>query len=129
LNILIVHGTRETGDFWARALERDGAVVTVTTTFQEARKHLSFNGCDAMILDLALEGEQALELSDYAAVWRPDLPILGLISSRQHAYGQPFALMPNVRHLISMPARMGDLKAIVHSYGGKTIPTLRAKVG
>ncbi len=127
MRVLIVHKRFEVGTFWARSLAREGAEAIVVSNGCDAHKSLRFEHVDAVVLALDLDDNESFALSDYLALWFPDLPVIAISTGNLAVDSTIFDLVPNARAIMSMPLQLRDLSAVVEHYGPKKValPALR----
>lgn len=116
VRVLIVHRREEIGAFWARALEREGAVSRIASSACQAIKILRFDTVEAVVLDLGLPDRGAFTISDHLAIRMPDLPVIVIPSEPMPACAEIFDLVPNTRMIMTLPVQLGDLAAVIEHY-------------
>jgi DNA-binding NtrC family response regulator len=117
VQVLIVEQDRDLAAIWAGFLTREGALVTVAATEAEARAALGRQPFDALVLDVELEGGQALAVADFATYRNPEMPIIAVTARGFFSDGAIFELIPNARGLLRAPLRLEDMAALVAHYG------------
>ncbi len=128
MRVLIAQHNLELGSFWAGFLEREGVVVSMVSSQQEALKILRHQTFEALILEMVLPDGGAIAIADFAAYRMPDVPVITVNSSTFFSDGSIFQLMPNVQSVIQAPVVGEDLAAIVSHIKKKSWPTSRAPV-
>jgi DNA-binding NtrC family response regulator len=116
VRILIVQQNADLARFWARYLSRQEAHVFIATNVDEAIKTLRFENVDVAILDMALPNGGSFQVSDYAGVFQPDIPIIAISSSTFFSGSDLYEMVPNARALLSMPIQLSDLRVMVEHF-------------
>ena len=116
MNILIVESRAELGALWQRHLERQGALVTLTTTQGTAVEALCTNDFDVIVLDLVLEDGGALTVADFASYRRPEARVIFVTNTSFFSDGSIFTLSPNACAFVPSSTPPEDLAAMVDYY-------------
>jgi len=113
LRVLIAQHNAELGEIWAAFLRREGAVVTLVHTQEDALTRLRVEEFDALILEMVLPDGGAIAIADFAAYRMPDAPVVTVNSSNFFSDGSIFQLLPNVHSVLQAPVEVKDLAALV----------------
>ena len=116
MNILIVESRAELGALWQRHLERQGALVTLTTTQGTAVEALCTSDFDVIVLDLVLEDGGALTVADFASYRRPEARVIFVTNTSFFSDGSIFTLSPNACAFVPSSTPPEDLAAMVDYY-------------
>lgn len=120
MQVLIVEHNRELARIWANFLELQGMACEVATTGADAYEALRERAFAALVLDVELEGGEALQVADFASYRNPDIPIIAVTPRDFFSDGAIFELIPNARGLLRAPARPDDMAALVEHYGRRS---------
>ena len=126
MRVLIVEHNRDLADIWARFLARQGVNCTLAGCAVEAVAALRDAPFDALLLDMELEGGEALEVADFATYRNPDVPIIAVTARGFFSDAAIFELVPNARGLLRAPLRMEDMAALLEHYGTRAAQAQRA---
>lgn len=128
MRVLIAQHNTELGSFWAGFLEREGVIVSLASSQNEALKILRHQSFDALILEMVLPDGGAIAIADFAAYRMPDVPVITVNSSSFFSDGSIFQLMPNVQSVIQAPVEGEDLAAIISHIKKKSRPSVSVPI-
>ena len=74
---------------------------------------------DVLVLDLKIGEEMSLPVADYAALLRPDIPVVYITGSRLFSGGELFTLSRNIRWVLRKPVNLSDLLSMVDHVTGR----------
>lgn len=121
MKILIVESRAELGAIWRRHLERQGALVTLTTTQGDAIEALCAHDFDVIVLDLVIDDGSALAIADFASYRRPDARVIFVTNTSFFSDGSIFALSPNACAFVRSSTPPEDLAAMVDYYAAPRV--------
>ena len=116
MKVLVVESDPRLGWVWSRHLERLGAEVRLVATADAAVADLSAHPCDAVVIDLMLEGQGALAVADIARFRRPEAKVIFVTNSTFFSDGSIFRLVPNAAAFLQADTPPEDLAVIVQHY-------------
>jgi DNA-binding NtrC family response regulator len=116
VRILVIEHNAELARFWAKYLSRQEAKVFIATNVEDAIKTLRFEDIDVAILDMALPNGGSFQISDYAGVFQPHIPIIAISNSTFFSGADLYEMVPNARALLSMPIQLSDLRVMVEHF-------------
>ncbi|MCB1342503.1 MAG: hypothetical protein KDK24_15830 [Pseudooceanicola sp.] len=116
MNVLIVESRHELGTLWKRHLQRQGAVVTLVHTQEDAIEALRGDNFQIMVLDLVLDDGSALAVSDFASYRRPEMRVIFVTNTSFFSDGSIFAHSPNACAYVQSATPPEDLAAMVEHY-------------
>lgn len=103
------------------ALRDAGYDVTAVANCSEAISALSGIETGILILDLKIGEEMSLPVADYAALMRPDIPVVYITGSRLFTGGELFGLSRNIRWVLHKPVNLPDLVSMVDYVTGQSV--------
>ncbi|MBY6057001.1 response regulator [Leisingera daeponensis] len=103
------------------ALQDAGYDVTAVASCAEAIAALSDISSGIMILDLKIGEEMSLPVADYAALMRPEIPVVYITGSRLFTGGELFGLSRNIRWVLHKPVNLADLVSMVDYVTGQSV--------
>ena len=106
---LIIEDDTELSKLWRIALEREGHRVDTARNVEEATHLLRFNSYDAVLLDLLLDGQNALDLAAFIGYSSPLARIIVVTGSRLYPQGEIFRDVANVAYVLRKPVPLKDL--------------------
>lgn len=95
------------------ALAEAGYDVISVASCSEAISALADMESGILILDLKIGEEMSLPVADYAALRRPDIPVVYITGSRMFTGGELFGLSRNIRWVLHKPVNLPDLVSMV----------------
>ncbi|WP_264211951.1 response regulator [Leisingera thetidis] len=101
------------------ALQEAGYDVRAVSNCADAISALSETLPDVLVLDLKIGEEMSLPVADYAALLRPDIPVVYITGSRLFAGGELFTLSRNIRWVLRKPVNLADLLSMVDHVTGR----------
>lgn len=107
------------------ALQEAGYDVTAVTSCSDAISALTELPLDVLVLDLKIGEEMSLPVADYAALLRPDIPVVCITGSRLFSGGELFSLSRNIRWVLRKPVNLSDLLSMVDHVTGR-VPAMAA---
>ncbi|MEL6476794.1 MAG: response regulator [Pseudomonadota bacterium] len=110
---LIVEDDRTLSNLWRIALEREGHGVDTALDMEEATNLLRFNVYDMVLLDLFLQGCNALELAAFIGYTSPGARIVVVTGSTLYPRGEIFRDIANVAYVLRKPVPLNDLTTCV----------------
>jgi CheY-like chemotaxis protein len=119
VQVLIVEPNRDLARIWAGFLARQGLVCTIACSAGEAIDVLRAREFDAMVLDMELDGGEAISVADFATYRNPEIPIIAVTARGFFSDSAIFQLVPNARGLLRSPLRPEDMAALVEHYAAK----------
>ena len=117
MRVLIVESTTELAELWQRHLLRQGVIVTVSVSGEEACGRIAAQQYDVIILDLILAEGSALAVADYAQYRWPDTSVIFVTDTTFFSDGSIFSIIPNARAFVQTCTPPEDLAAMVQHYG------------
>lgn len=109
MKCLIVEDDRDLANLWQLALERDGHDVDQAFDLDQATKTLRFECYDVVLLDLMLQGENAISLSAFIGYTSPTARIVVITGSAMYPRGEIFRDAANVAYVLRKPVPLSDL--------------------
>lgn len=109
MRILILNNLLETADIWRHYLTRKGFDVTISSSFQGARKNIVDSLFDIAIISEDEELGEFLAFTDYASYRQPNMKIIAVTSNRFFSNGAIFNLIPNTQACLSPSTSSEDL--------------------
>ena len=116
MRLLVVDDDAELRDLLARALERDGHVVTAVATVEAARDVLSEGTVDVAVLDLALPDGSGIELCRELRAARSAVPVL-MLTAHSEVDQRVRALDAGADDFLGKPFAVAELRARVRALG------------
>ncbi|MEO1562148.1 MAG: response regulator [Pseudomonadota bacterium] len=116
MNTLLVDDVKPRLELWARHLERNGLSVAKSVSASDAYQKLAIAPFDAMVLNMAMPGGEALSIADYAIFRLPKISIIAVTSDRFFSDGSLFQIIPNLRSHVSETVPVEDLGATLAHY-------------
>ncbi|WP_259968006.1 response regulator [Leisingera caerulea] len=101
------------------AFQEAGYDVTAVISSSEAISALTELPLDVLVLDLMIGEELTLPVADYAALLRPDIPVVCITGSRLFSGGELFTLSRNIRWVLRKPVNLSDLLSMVDHVTGR----------
>lgn len=120
MNVLIVLEKLELGAIWRRALERQGANVSLVASEVEAIELLARQKFDVIVLDVVLDKGSAFAVSDYANYKHPDARVVFVTNTSFFSDGSIFQHCSNACAFVPMATPPEDLAAMVEHYADVT---------
>lgn len=117
MQVLIVESRAPLAAIWSSHLERLGVTVRFAETAAEAIESLCLHPVDVIVLDLVLEGGNALTVADFAGYRRPDAKVIFVTDTDFFSDGSIFQVSPNAAGFWPIRARTEDLTALVEHHG------------
>ena len=102
-------------------LKDAGYDVIAVASCAEAINALSKVEPDLLILDLKIGEEMSLPVADYAALMRPDIPVVYITGSRLFTGGELFGLSRNIRWVLHKPVNLTDLLSMADYVTGRSV--------
>jgi len=127
MQILIVEADRDLAGVWAGFLTRQGLTCTLAGSSTEAYAALRRQPFDALVLDMELEGAEAIAVADFASYRNPEMPIIAVTADGFFSDSAIFELVPNARGLLRAPLRPEDMAALIEHYGGRYASAVRKR--
>ncbi|MGR3614906.1 MAG: response regulator transcription factor [Paracoccaceae bacterium] len=116
MEVLIVEDNLDLGWLWKRHLERQGGLVTLVGSQEEAIAALFGSAFSIIVLDLILASGSALAVADFASYRRPEARIIFVTNTSFFSDGSIFAHSPNACAYIQSGTPPEDLAAMVEHY-------------
>jgi DNA-binding response OmpR family regulator len=116
MNILIVEDQQKLGAMWKLHMERQGMAVTLVQDQDAAIDHLTEHAPDIIILDLILEGGDALSVSDFASYRHPSARVIFVTNTTFFSDGSIFAHAQNACAFVQSQTPPEDLTAMAQHY-------------
>lgn len=129
MRVLIVEHNRDLARIWAGFLGRQGMACTLAATADGAYDALRAQSFEALVLDMELEGGEAIEVADFATYRNPDIPIIAVTARGFFSDSAIFELVPNARGLLRTPLRIEDMAALIEHYAGRAAARREATAG
>ncbi len=120
MQVLIVQANARLGALWQEQLERLGARVRRVETGAAALGALEKTCFDVIVLDVMLDGGNALAVADLAQFRHPRTNVVFVTDTTIFSDGSIFGYSANARAFIQTATPPKDLAAIVHHYGSVT---------
>lgn len=118
-NVLLLEDDIGVRFTFSMALQEAGYTVTAVTSCSEAISALTGMPFDVLVLDLKIGEEMSLPVADYAALLRPDIPVVYITGSRLFSGGELFTLSRNIRWVLRKPVNLSDLLSMVDHVTGR----------
>ncbi|MCB4456214.1 response regulator [Leisingera sp. McT4-56] len=106
---------------FSMALQDAGYDVRPVSSCAEAIAALADFEPGILILDLKIGEETSLPVADYAALLRPDIPVVYITGSRLFTGGELFGLSRNIRWVLHKPVNLTDLLSMVDYVTSKAV--------
>lgn len=119
MQVLIVEPNRDLARIWSGFLSRQGLVCAIACSAAEALDALRARDFDALVLDMELDGGEAISVADFATYRNPEIPIIAVTARRFFSDSAIFEHVPNARGLLRAPLRPEDMAAMVEHYAAK----------
>ncbi|NVK14516.1 MAG: response regulator [Rhodobacteraceae bacterium] len=103
------------------ALQDAGYDVKSVASCAEAIAALSDIDTGILILDLKIGEDMSLPVADYAALMRPDMPVVYITGSRLFTGGELFGLSRNIRWVLHKPVNLPDLVSMIDYVAGQMV--------
>ena len=116
MNVLIVVGKLELGSIWRRALERQGAQVSLVGSELDAIAKMAHQTFDIIVLDLVLDQGSAFAVSDYANYRHPKARVVFVTNTNFFSDGSIFQMCSNACAFVPIATPAEDLAAMVEHY-------------
>lgn len=113
MRVLIVVGSLELGNIWARHLSRNGAEVVLAQDQQAAIAEISANKVDMIIVDIVLACGSAIAIADYAGFRRPEAKVIFVSNANFFSDGSIFQHIPNACAIMPSQSSADDIEAVV----------------
>lgn len=110
---LIIEDDAALRDLWRIALEREGHQIDTAANVAEATNMLRFNSYDAILLDLWLDGVNALELAAFIGYTSPAARIVVITGSSMYPRGEIFRDVANVAYVLRKPVPIKDVTTCI----------------
>lgn len=120
MQVLIVQANAALGALWQEHLARLGAQVQRVDTGTAALGALEKTCFDVIVLDVMLDGGNALAVADMAQFRHPRTNVVFVTDTTIFSDGSIFGYSANARALIQTATPPKDLAAIVYHYGSVT---------
>ncbi|UWQ58556.1 response regulator [Leisingera caerulea] len=117
--VLLLEDDADVRFTFSMAFQEVGYDVTAVTTCSEAISALTELPLDVLVLDLMIGEELTLPVADYAALLRPDIPVVCITGSRLFSGGELFTLSRNIRWVLRKPVNLSDLLSMVDHVTGR----------
>ncbi|MBP7000447.1 response regulator [Amaricoccus sp.] len=129
MKVLIVEHNRDLARIWAGFLGRQGMACVLAGAAEEAYDALRAEGFDALVLDMELDGGEAIAVADFATYRNPEIPIIAVTARGFFSDSAIFELVPNARGLLRAPLRLEDMAALVEHYAARSAEAARKAGG
>mgnify|MGYP003708486167 CR=1 FL=1 len=116
LNVLIVENSEQLAQLWQRHIQRGGARVWTASTEEAAFDLLTAQKFDIIILNVMLEGGNALAVSDLAQFRQPESRIIFVTNTTFFSDGSIFNLCANACAFLPSSTSPDDLATMVNHY-------------
>ncbi|BBU54576.1 response regulator [Mameliella alba] len=116
MNVLIVENSEPLAQLWQRHIQRGGARVWTASTEEAAFDLLAAQSFDIIILDVVLEGGNALAVSDLAQFRQPEARIIFVTNTTFFSDGSIFNLCANACAFLPSSTSPDDLATMVRHY-------------
>ncbi|MEL6205492.1 MAG: response regulator [Pseudomonadota bacterium] len=127
MNVLVVEDDPNLRQLWGMVIEKAGHRADLVAEPAEARTRLERHPYDLMLLDLRLNGEDALPLAEVAANAHPDCRVVVVTGTSLYRRGEIFAETPSVAAVLRKPVDIEDIMAICsHVAEGGALPSLES---
>jgi len=113
MNCLIVEDDACLAYALSCCLEDCGNECQVSGSVQEALACLKTRKFDLLVLDYALPDGSVLPVSEYAALFCPDVRIILLTGHAVFAHGEHATMAPGIDWVMRKPVPFDDLRALV----------------
>ena len=117
MRVLIVVGEAALGGVWSNHLERQGHLVHVVASQEEAIDLLSTQDVDILILDIDIDNGSAIAIADFSSYRRPEARVIFITRGRFFSDGSIFMHSPNACAMVPAQTNAEDLGALVQHYG------------
>jgi len=118
MQVLIVERQEYLAEVWSRHLQRMGADVVVGADAERAIRALNQHPIDILVINLSLNEDSALAVSDYAAYRRPEAKVIFVTSKTFFSDGSIFQHATNAVVMLPQDTPPADLAAVVEHYAG-----------
>lgn len=118
MQVLIVERQDSLAELWSRHLQRLGAEVLVGHDSERAIRALNQHPIDVLVINLSLDEDAALAISDYAAYRRPEAKVIFVTSKTFFSDGSIFQHAANAAVMLPQDTPPADLAAVVEHYAG-----------
>jgi len=116
MTVLIVESKPELGKLWKRHMERQGAIVTLAQTQDQAIVRLYQQDFDIILLDLVITHGSALAIADFASYRRPGARVIFVTNTSFFSDGSIFAHSPNACAYVQSGTPPEDLAEMAMHY-------------
>jgi two-component system, OmpR family, response regulator len=116
MRLLVVDDDVEVRDLLARALERDGHVVSAVATIDQAQAVLKSSGVDLIVLDLALPDGDGLSLCRQLRAAQNDVSVL-MLTAHSDVTVRVGSLDAGADDFLGKPFAVAELRARVRALG------------
>ncbi|WP_323769704.1 response regulator transcription factor [Antarctobacter sp.] len=116
MNVLIVESSKPLAQLWQRHLQRSGADVWTAYTQDSAFEMLETQSFQVIILDVVVEDNSALAISDIAQFRQPEARVIFVTNTNFFSDGSIFNLCANACAYLPCTTPPDDLTNMVHHY-------------
>ena len=109
MKILVVEDDPNLGTLWGDVLERAGHAMLLVDTEAAALEHLQRKPFDLVVLDLCMNGSQALGVATLATYRNPTCKVVVVSGSAEYSRKTLFAMSPAVAATLRKPVDIEDL--------------------
>lgn len=127
MRVLVVDDDEEVRDLVSRALERDGHMVRVASSLEEARAALVDPEPDLIVLDMALPDGTGIALCEELRAAQASVPIL-MLTAHSEVSRRVLALDAGADDFLGKPFSVAELRARVRALGRRRSGGLAATV-
>lgn len=116
VHVLIVESSEKLARLWQNHLQRSGVKVRTAFTQDEALAMLETHRFQVIILDVMLDGGNALAVADVAQFRMPEARVIFVTNSTFFSDGSIFKLCANACAYLPCATPPDDLTSMVHHY-------------
>lgn len=116
MNVLIVESSKPLAQLWRRHLQRSGVDVWTAYTQNAAFELLETHSFQVIILDVVVENDSTLAVSDIAQFRQPDARVIFVTNTSFFSDGSIFNLCANACAYLPSSTPPDDLTNMVHHY-------------
>ncbi|MFD0980823.1 response regulator [Tropicimonas aquimaris] len=112
MRVLVVQDDPNVQSLWSGILEESGHEVVLVETESAALKTLQTSAYDLVLLDLCLNGRDALAVTTFATYRNPSCKVVVVSGSAVFSQKRLFAMSPAVAAALRKPVDIEDLIAV-----------------
>lgn len=113
MKLLILEENEHLRSLWSSAITSSEIEVVTASNLSQAQAAVFYDKFDIIIMNVQMDRNRALMLSDMATFRNPDVSIICVSNDSFFSDGTLFDLIPNVRSVVTHAVKPQDLGAMV----------------